>query len=83
MLVFLLADCETRYIFNGVPYTGKDPTVSAPYVGLAAKMVKVLTKDLWNSDRNIFNNFKLADDLRNNRTTCVGTVTKKQKRYTN
>ena len=84
MKVFLLADCESGYIFNGIPYTGKTDSTSGPTVGLAKKMVIDLSKDLWNAGRNItadnyFTDFQLAEELLNNRTTYVGTVGKNRR----
>ena len=46
MKVFLLADCESGYIFNSIPYTGKSDRATGPTVGLAGQMVKALSKDL-------------------------------------
>ena len=84
MKVFLSADCESGYIFHGIPYTGKTDSTSGPTAGLAKKMAIDLSKDLWNAGRNVtadnyFTDFQLAEELLNNCTTYVGTVRKNKR----
>ena len=82
MKLFLLADCNSGYIYDGVPYVGKEDNATGPVKGLASKIVTRLTEMLHNSSRNItadnyFSDFNLTKELLEKKLTFVGTVKKK------
>jgi hypothetical protein len=79
MKLFLLCDCTTAYIFNGMPYLGRDG--NARHVGLAEHVVKALVEPLHNSGINVttdnwFTSTKLASDLLLMQITLLGTMRK-------
>ena len=84
---WLLADAQTKYLCNGKPYLGKDPTRSRctdlpgdvclnrlqPYFG---KGYKVTTD-------NYFTSLKLAEELMTKKTTILGTIRKQRREVPN
>lgn len=81
--VFMLVDCDTGYLYNGIPYTGGVPGGTRT-IGLASKITTELVCDLYNTGRNItadnyFTDFDLANDLLRKRLTFVGTVRKNKR----
>ena len=81
--IFLLVDCDTGYMYDGIPYTGaaQDSTRTC---GLASKITKDLLCNLYNTGRNVtadnyFTDFDLAAELLRKRLTYVGTVRKNKR----
>ena len=84
---WLLADAQTKYLCNGKPYLGKDPTQSRctdlpgdvclnllqPYFG---KGYNVTTD-------NYFTSLKLAEELMTKKTTILGTIRKQRREVPN
>jgi hypothetical protein len=74
-----LCDSKTFYPLQGQPYVGKEGR--SPEVGLAQRVVLDLSKPFYNTNRNItcdnyFTSLALAQTLRINGLTIVGTVRK-------
>ena len=84
---WLLADAQTKYLCNGKPYLGKDPTRSRctdlpgdvclnllqPYFG---KGYNVTTD-------NYFTSLKLAEELMTKKTNILGTIRKQRREVPN
>ena len=75
--IWILADCETSYVYNAEIYMGK--TGHLPEIGLAQRVVKNLSRPLHQHGRNItmdnfFSSIPLAESLLSKRITVVGTL---------
>ena len=74
---FLLCDCLTGYIFNGMPYIGRQG--NHRNVGLSANVMKFLSQPLHLTGVNIttdnwFSGYQLATDLLQKQITLLGTM---------
>lgn len=81
---WLLVDVESKYVFNILPYLGKDEMLSRQGRPLAEDVVLRLIEPLKNKGYNItidnfFTSLPLAEKLKKLRTSIVGTMRKKQK----
>ena len=74
---WILADAESHYYFNAIPYLGKDG--NTPAVNLGWTVVTKLVGPIRNTHQNVtsdhfFTSIDLFEDLHKNNVTTVGTV---------
>ena len=79
----LLADSKSKYLCNGKPYLGKDPLRKKENdlpTDVRLSLLKPYFKKGYNvTTDNFFTNVKLAETLKLEKTTIVGTVRKQRK----
>ena len=87
MKFWLVANSKLKYLCNGKPYFGKDPSGKKendllPDVCLS--LLKLYFKKGYNVNTdNFFTNIKLAETLKLEKTTIIGTVRKQRKEIKN
>ena len=74
---WILADAESHYCFNTIPYLGKEG--DTPAVNLGATVVAKLVEPIRNTHRNVpcdrfFTSVDLFEDLHKDNLSAVGTV---------
>ena len=83
MKFWLLADSKSKYLCNGKPYLGKDPLRKKENdlpTDMCLSLLKPYFKKGYNvTTNNFFTNVKLAETLKLEKTTIVGTVRKQRK----
>lgn len=78
-----LCDARTYYFCGGIPYVGKEARQQSDLL-LPTQYVLTLTECIKNTNRNVttdnwFSSCQLAEELRNNKLTLVGTLRKNKK----
>ena len=84
---WLLADAQTKYLCNGKPYLGKDPTRSR-CTDLPGDVCLNLLQPYFEKGYNVttdnyFTSLKLAEELMTKKTTILGTIRKKRREVPN
>ena len=84
IIFWLLVDAKSKYLCNGKPYLGKDPTRTREN-DLAADvclwLMQTFVKKGYNATMdNFFTSINLADKLKEQKTTLLGTVRKQRKK---
>lgn len=79
--IFWACDSQNWYPLNAIPYLGRERSSSSKNVGIATQTVMDLCKPYYNTNRtvtfdNFFTSYKLAEQLRSNKLTCIGTIRK-------
>lgn len=82
--IFWICDAKTWYPLYGIPYLGRERSGSARRTNIALTTVSELCKPYYRTNRNItfdnyFTSYELAQHLKSNGLTCVGTVRKNKK----
>ena len=77
MKYWILADTESHYCYNTIPYLGKEG--DAPAVNLGAQVIKNLVEPIKGTKHNVtcdcyFTSIDLFEELYNNNLTAEGTV---------
>ena len=77
---WVMTDCETKYVCNAMPYLGRDPTNQVSQ-NVPRNVVLKLANPYLNRGHeittdNFFTSVKLAEALKEKRTTLLGTIKK-------
>ena len=80
---WLLADAQSKYLCNGIPYLGSDPSQSR-CSDLPGDVCLTLLQPYYKKGYNVttdnyFTSLKLAEELKQKKTTILGTIRKQQR----
>ena len=80
---WLLADAQSKYLCNGEPYLGKDPSRGRS-INLPADVCMTLLQPYFKKGYNVttdnyFTSLKLAEELKQRKTTILGTIRKQRR----